>query len=94
MTGPVGTKVADQQSQQAPCEPAAAPLVTVQHSMVVGKVRVPVEADNAQGGGYGAASRGQDGTDDQHQHVLPGRCVKARLERLHPSGQSGRYEPA
>ena len=57
-------------------------------------MRVLRESGDAQRGGDGAPSRGQDGAEDQHQHVLPGWCGEALLERLHPRSQSCWHKPA
>ena len=92
--GPVRDKGADQQTKQAAREPAARPAVAVENPVVVGEVRVLVEAGDAQGGGDGAPPGAEDGAGDQHQHVLPGRCGEAPLNGCIQAGQSGRYEPA
>jgi hypothetical protein len=57
-------------------------------------MRVVLEPDDAQSGGNGAPPRGQDRSDDQHQHMLPGRCGEALLERLHPPASTSRLRPA
>lgn len=62
--------------------------------MIAGEPRLLAAPPDLQGGGHGSPSRGENGADEQHQHMLPGRSGEPVTERLHSGTQPGRHRLA
>ena len=63
-------------------ERPAGPGGTVQHAVVVLEMRLVAEAEDTQGSGDGARTRGQDRADEQDFGVFPGRFAEEAAERV------------
>src|SRR4051794_35765745 len=85
--GTIRDEAADQQTQQAACDPAARPAITVENPVVVCEARILVQPGNAQRRSDRSPPGTEDSAGDQHQYMLPGRGGKGVTERLHPSSE-------
>ena len=85
--GAVRDQAVDQQPQQTPRQLTARPGVAVEQTVIGGELRCLAQPHDPQSGGHRAASRGQDGTREQGEHLVLGARREHVPQPAHPGPQ-------